>query len=384
MNNKLEGMQGIEKFRMQLEFAHMFNVDNRAAKGRLEESVDKYHPNRIDYRVVQINQQTPTAKTIRLASVTGYLPPFVPGQYINIILDVNGVKTSRPYSISSPSTQTAYYEITVREKGGGFVSDYLLNELKTGDLISSTSPDGHFYHHPIHGNDIVFIAGGSGITPFMSMVQTYYEKYDTTKNIELIYGCANKDDIIFELELRKLEKLYPNFKLSLVISEPDAGYNGLTGFITADIIQKVVGNIEGKVFFLCGPEVMYNFVIGELKKIGVKDINVRREVQSAPSDPTKLSGWPQGVDKNSVFKVIINNERVIEAKATEPLLNTLERYGITREAKCRSGECSLCRTKLVEGTVYHPSTVRLRKSDRQFGYIHPCVAYPVSDIKINI
>jgi glycine betaine catabolism B len=90
------------------------------------------------------------------------------------------------------------------------------------------------------------------------------------------------------------------------------------------------------------------------------------------------------VDDRTIFKVTLNGEKVLDARATEPLLNTLERHGITREGMCRSGECSLCRTKLLEGTVYHPSAVRLRKSDRQFGYIHPCVAYPVSDIRIGI
>jgi len=63
---------------------------------------------------------------------------------------------------------------------------------------------------------------------------------------------------------------------------------------------------------------------------------------------------------------------------------SLERSGITIPALCRSGECSLCRTKLLSGKVFQPNGVKLRKSDRRFGYIHPCMAYPLEDIEIML
>ena len=71
-------------------------------------------------------------------------------------------------------------------------------------------------------------------------------------------------------------------------------------------------------------------------------------------------------------------------RAGEPLMNSLERQGIVMPAQCRTGECSLCRTRLVSGRVYQPPGVLLRKSDRQFGYIHPCLAYPISDVELGL
>ena len=65
-------------------------------------------------------------------------------------------------------------------------------------------------------------------------------------------------------------------------------------------------------------------------------------------------------------------------------MNSLERAGIVITASCRSGECSLCRTKLVSGKVFQPRGVKLRKSDRTFGYIHTCMAYPLEDLEIII
>ena len=65
-----------------------------------------------------------------------------------------------------------------------------------------------------------------------------------------------------------------------------------------------------------------------------------------------------------------------------PLITSLERHGIVIPTLCRSGECSLCRTKLLKGKVFQPEGAKLRKSDRLFGYIHPCMAYPISDIEV--
>ena len=75
--------------------------------------------------------------------------------------------------------------------------------------------------------------------------------------------------------------------------------------------------------------------------------------------------------------------RAIQAPAGEPLLNTLERNGAFSEAACRSGECSLCRLKLIAGEVFQPEEALVRRSDRRHGFIHSCVSYPLSDLEIE-
>jgi len=90
------------------------------------------------------------------------------------------------------------------------------------------------------------------------------------------------------------------------------------------------------------------------------------------------------VKADAVFQVALRGGKTIEAKASEPLMISLERAGIVIPALCRSGECSLCRTKLISGRVYQPEGVKLRKSDREFGYIHACMAYPLDNLEIMI
>ena len=131
-----------------------------------------------------------------------------------------------------------------------------------------------------------------------------------------------------------------------------------------------------------GPEVMYTFVLAELVKLGIPKRRVRVEVFGPPSDVTREPAWPETVRGDTFFQISLKNGPTLKAKAGEPLMNSLERFKITLTTSCRSGECSLCRTKLLSGKVFHPSGVKLRKSDRAFGYIHPCMAYPLENLEL--
>jgi len=95
-------------------------------------------------------------------------------------------------------------------------------------------------------------------------------------------------------------------------------------------------------------------------------------------------GWPEGVSADANFKVKVKGRKDLWARAGEPLMISMERASIILPASCRSGECSLCRTKLISGKVFQPPGVKLRKSDRLYGYIHPCLAYPLEDCEIMI
>ncbi|RPJ77689.1 MAG: iron-sulfur cluster-binding domain-containing protein, partial [Deltaproteobacteria bacterium] len=233
--------------------------------------------------------------------------------------------------------------------------------------------------------DLVFIAGGSGITPFMSMVREVTDK-KLDQQIHLIYGSQHDDDIIFQNELSERTSSHTNLSVTHVITEPSSSFSGYTGFITAERIQSVLEgtNPADKMFYLCGPEAMYGFVLTQLEKLGVPKRRIRIEIFGPPEDITAHPGWPENVKKDDRFQVRLPQGRVIEVTAGEPLMNSLERNGITLETSCRSGVCSLCRTKLISGRVFHPAGVQIRKSDRKYGYIHPCMAYPLEDLELMI
>jgi len=358
-----------------------YGFDYQAKRGEVRSLIDTLHPQRLNMTVSEITRETASAKSIKLVCEGGCQPPFQAGQYINIFVETGGIRTSRPYSIASSPTQTGYYEITVRRVEDGFVSNYLLDELKLGDKLNSSSPSGNFHYNPVfHGNKLAFIAGGSGITPFMSMIREVADK-NMGRRMHLFYGSRAEDDVIYRDELDRIAADHRNFTWDLVISEPASSFNGLQGFINAGLIKEKLEGLDWT-FYVCGPEAMYNFCLPELTKLSIPARKIRVEVMGAPKNIAAHPGWPGNVKAGDVFKVAIKGRKTISAVASEPLMISLEREGVVIPALCRSGECSLCRTKLLSGKVYQPNGVKLRKSDRTFGYIHPCMAYPITDIEI--
>jgi len=275
-------------------------------------------------------------------------------------------------------------ELTVRDKPGGFVAPYLFSELKVGDVLKTSGPAGHFYYEPlIDGDDLVFLAGGSGITPFMSMIRDTVQRQRPLR-INLLYGSRTPEDVIFQEELEKLAASHSNLTFFLVISEPPEGYKGLNGFLDSTLIAQLVGDNRGKTFYVCGPRVMYDFCRVALEELEVPQRKIRYELYGAPEDVSKEPGWPQGLSMDMVFEVEVAGKKMILAKAGEPLLNALERSGMVVPALCRSGECSSCRIRLLAGKVFTPSQATVRESDRKAGYIHSCVSYPLDNLKVRI
>ena len=373
----------MEKLRADLEKQVEGREPGDAVIGEFEGALAGLHPDRVKLSVSEVIEETASSRTLRMKAAEGGLPYFRAGQYINLFVEVDGVSTSRPYSIAAPPGGD-YYDITVRRVAGGFVSNYLLDRVRVGDVLESTGPSGSFYHEPlVDTDDLVFLAGGSGITPFASIMREAAEKKSSLR-MHLIYGSRDPGDIIFGDELERLAAENEKITVDFVISEPPQGYQGLCGFLDAAMISKVVGSVEGKTFYLCGPAQMYAMCEGALKGLGVPARRIRREAYGPPVDITREQGWP-GVDPNAEFEVTEERSgKVLKARAGEPLMNSLERAGLVLEAICRSGECTVCRTRLLSGKVFAPDRARRRWVDERAGYIHPCMSYPLEDLRIRI
>ena len=340
------------------------------------------HPKELHLVVSAVYDTGKNAKIFRLSSKDGYLPPFEAGQYLNIFTEIDGVRTSRPYSISSSPRQRAYYEITVARTINGFVSDYMLDHVKAGDEFTASRPAGVFHYQPVfHSKKMLMLGGGSGITPFMSMIREVLEA-GLDRDIILLYGCRNAEAALFHDQLTSLSETFSNFKYYLVVSDEDAIWDGERGFITAELIKKLCPDYLERTAYICGPEIMNQFCVDQLHELGFAQKNIRREMFGAAKDITKEVGWPADLTGSEVFKITINNEQVIEGRANEPVLTALERSGIRVNVCCRSGECSLCRVQLVSGKVFLSKGMMLRKADEKYGYIHSCKSYPISDISI--
>ncbi len=343
----------------------------------------KMYRSRVPLRVEKVIEETPTTKTLRMAPAEGDLPYFRAGQYINLFVEIEGVLTSRPYSISS-SPDSPWYDITVRRKDGGFVSPYLVESVRPGHTFESTVPMGPLYYNPVtDSTELVFLAGGTGITPFISILRDVTKK-GLPLNIHLIYGSRFPSDIIFRQELEELASKHQNIKVDFVISEISEAWSGHRGLMDEEMISSLAGPVEGKSFFMCGPAPMYDLCEDALKRLGVPMRRIKREASGPPEDITQEPGWP-GISSDEEFEVLEEKSgRTFQARAGEPLMVALERAGIVVPAVCRSGECTACRTRLVSGRVFVPDNVHVRQSDKEANYIHACMSYPLEDLRIRL
>lgn len=377
----IDGYSDAKDHQKQLEQS---GTDFTEQKGAVAQTISKLHPKRISLKISEIIQDTPSTKTIRFVSTGLPLPPFQAGQYINLFVNIDGVETARPYAISSAPLTRGHYDLTVKLVENGFVTNFLLNDINVGDQFQSTGPMGTFYHNPLyHGKDLVFLAGGSGIAPARAMIKDIADR-DLPYKFHLVYASRYIDDVIFDEELAELDAAHNFLTITQVISRPPEGYEGRTGHLNADLIKELTGNPESKMFYLCGPTSFHDFCAEQLETLNVKARRVRIECNGPPKNPETLEGWPVDLSPAKEVNVTIKGKGSFKARVDEPLLNSMERNGYSAENACRSGECSLCRVKVVKGSVFNPSEAHLRGTDAQYGWCHSCVAFPTEDVEILV
>ena len=347
------------------------------------------HPDALHLRVAEIiDMPAAGAKKIVLASENGEdLPYFRAGQYLSLRFHINGSTATRAYSIcSSPAmAKHGIYAVTVRAVKDGFVSDYVLNHLQRGDMVVASAPEGQFYYEPVRdARTVVAIAGGSGITPFLSMAYAIEQKIEDF-NLILLYGARTKDSLLFYEELETIRSHTDRVKPVYILSEEECeGFEH--GFISAELIRKYAPWGDYSVF-LCGPEGLYSYEADELKKLQIPARRIRQELQSVVKCVSCRPDYPADC-AGKTFTLTLHRwgeTFTIPCLADEPILVAIERAGIVTPSRCRNGSCGWCRSKLLAGDVYVPSESEARRwGDREFGYIHPCCSFPVSDVEVDV
>lgn len=346
--------------------------------------LEPLHPQKLDLTVAEVIDETVTTKTFRLAKTAGGpMPPFLAGQYINLHVRVGDITTSRAFSISSSPAQRDHYDLTIRRLRGGRVSNHLIDTVKAGDRFTSGGPIGTFFHDPLyHGDDVVFLAGGSGVAPALSMIRDIVDN-GLTRRMTLVYGSRHDDDIIFRDELDALAERLPDLTVHHVISDPGPDWTGARTPLDAKLIDELVGPLAGRMTYLCGPPGKYAYLKEQLVALGLPRRRIRFEANSVAVQPGDDPRWPEGVDPAGQVTVTVRGRKSITMPRGQNLLEALEDNGLSQEASCRSGECSLCRVRVCSGEVFHAEEAKLRMADTSFGFAHSCVAYPLTDIEVD-
>ena len=353
-----------------------FDSINKVAK--------ELHPGKINAIVKEIKKETNDSARITFSSPL--IPLFKAGTYLTINLKINESIVTRAYSIvSSPlsSYRNKEVSIIVKDYPDGFVSTYLNHQLKEKDEVIIEVGLGQFYLDEYRDKkNILAIAGGAGITPFISIAHDIKER-NLDYNLIILYGSDNPNEIIAKEELESL--MQDNIKIIHVISG-NYPYKGEKGFITKELIKKYAK--EDCSYFFSGPRVMYLAILKEIGEIG-GDIRKIRAESFPINDITKHPEFDKNfTDKEFDIEVHQGiNVKHIKALAKESIAVALERSGLRINTSCRAGSCGVCRIKILKGDYFVPSDMDKRRySDKECNYVHSCSTYPKSDliIKINI
>ena len=339
---------------------------------------EKLHPG---YMRVELAAARPLTGNIRELTFrrtdSGAFPFFRAGQYVSIQMKIGDSLVSRPYSIVSTPRQALANELVLAVENAGFVSGYLNEKAQVGDSFVMTEPSGEFHYETLRDKEnIVCVAGGSGITPFMSMAGSLADG-DESYGMTLFYGARTAAQLAYKEELDQLAARCGKLKVVYVLSDEDCP-GCEKGFVSAQLMEKYA-DLKASSFFLCGPQAMYDFVDKELMPLHLPRKAIRHDAACCGDLP---------IEHPEEFRLTVRMRDevfTIPAKGNETLLTAMERAGINAPNKCRAGGCGFCHSKWISGS-YRVADGRdgRREADRKFGFIHPCVTYPLEDMEIDV
>ena len=294
-----------------------------------------YSVSKVKARVLAVKDETVDSKTIVLQTNKNW-NGFVPGQHIPVTVERNGRRVTRFYSLTSiPGEKTI--SITVKVQPGGLVSEYLNNSLEKGDILEIGQASGEFCVPENNSSPLLFIAGGSGITPVYSILRNLAEK-GGSDDICLLYFCRTPNDIIFGENLKKLFSGRKNWKLEIVLTDSKAE-NFKFGFLTESLLTEAVSDFMTRKVFVCGPSSLKTSVSELISEDNLKFENF--QPLFAPVKP--------GTGKKLQVS-LLKSHRKVEISSDKPILNALEEAGIYPPSGCRMGICNTCACVKKSGT----------------------------------
>lgn len=376
------------------------NVFNKA-EAKMPEIADNatalakaLHPKRQYLKVAEVIDRAEDTKSFTLVpdeeKGTKALAYFGAGKYLTVFETIEGMPVTRAYSISSSPKDSleGKYVLTIKLVEGGLMSRYILDNWTVGTKVEVSAPAGNFEYQPIRdAKKVICLAGGSGITPFVSMANAINDG-DEDFEMTLLYGSRNENAILFKDELNDLKEKCDKIKVVHVLSDADAECKEGTekGFITADLIKKYAPENEAYSVFLCGPQQMYEFVDKELEKLNLERKYIRHEMFGEFHNPKTQADYPEGIPEKVKITVTIQDKTyIIFGSSNDSVMQIIEKNGLSVPARCRSGECGFCHSHLLSGKVYVPKHLEYRRlADYKFGCIHPCCSFPLTDLEINV
>jgi ring-1,2-phenylacetyl-CoA epoxidase subunit PaaE len=310
------------------------------------------------------------------------------GQYITLKLIINGEELRRSYSICTSPYSEKELRVAVKEVEGGRASTFINRTLKVGDMMEVMTPMGNFSSILSGSNKkhYVLFAGGSGITPMMSILKSvlYVEKQS---QITLFYANRNEESVIFKNELDKIvSENESKIKLVNIYDKPNNPTSDLqSGLVSSEKAKALLenfGGINADEYFICGPGPLMENIKNALETLKTSKEKIHIEYFSAVADAVaKAEGAVTGASVNSAITVIqygIETEIKLNTEGLTILDAAIE-AGVDAPFSCKGAVCCTCRAKVIEGKVKMDNNFALTDAEVEEGFVLTCQAHPLTE-----
>ena len=312
---------------------------------------------------------------------------FTQGQYLTFRQDFDGTELRRNYSICA-GLDDGELKVGIKRVDGGAFSTYANTELKVGDVLHAMPPQGKFFTpiEPEVAKNYLGFAGGSGITPVLSILKTVLKR-EPQSTFTLVYANRAVNTIMFREELEDLKNRYMGRLTVIHILESGQDvelFEGRVDQAKCDALFKHWIQIDTiDTSFICGPEPMMLAIAEALKTNGLTDEQIKFELFSesqqgrlAKQEMAKRSEGQKGTE---ITVIIDGARRSFTMQKGQSVLEAALENGQETPFSCKAGVCSTCMGKVLEGEVEMISNHALEDYEVERGYVLTCQSYPLSD-----
>lgn len=327
---------------------------------------------------------------------------FEAGQFLTLLLELDGHPVNRCYTISSPPTRPHRIAITVKRVNGGPVSNWLHDTVVPGTKIAAMAPLGAFTLARQPADKYLFLSAGSGVTPLMSMTRTLYD-LGSDADVVFVHSARTPADIVFRHELAAIESVMPNLRVVHVCENdyPSERWGGMRGRLSPDMLRTLVPDLHERVTFNCGPTPYMESVRRILTGLDY-DMRSYHEESFTFDDPAEPGGAPppEGVEYDDIaiappapetddgsvttFAVeFVKSGRTISCRADENVLDAALAAGLRLPSSCSQGMCGTCKVSRLAGEVDMNHNGGIRPREIAADKILVCCSKPLSDLTID-